>query len=90
MRPIPAITAGNELSKRNPTASPTSTIAASASALRNRSANERPASTAERAIGRLRKRSTIPLFRSCARPIAVVIPPMSTASMNTAGTTKFT
>ena len=55
--------------------------------LRLRSARVRPASTAERAIGRLRKRSMMPLLRSWARPIEVVMPPISTASRKTAGTT---
>jgi hypothetical protein len=58
--------------------------------LRLRSATVRPASTAERAIGRLRKRSIMPLFRSCASPIEVVTPPIRTASTKIAGTTKST
>jgi hypothetical protein len=43
------------------------------------SAMVRPAATAERAMGRLRNRSTMPLQRSWASPMDVVIPPISTA-----------
>ena len=39
------------------------------------SANVRPASTAERAMGSERKRSIRPLLRSSDRPIAVTKPP---------------
>jgi hypothetical protein len=81
---------GALLWKRKPTSRPRQIITASEKMLRLRSATVRPARTAERAIGRLRKRSMIPLFRSCARPIEVVKPPISTASTKIAGTTKST
>jgi hypothetical protein len=50
-------------------------------------ARVRPASTRERAMGRFRTRSTMPLQRSWASPMDVVIPPISTASRSTAGMT---
>jgi hypothetical protein len=55
--------------------------------LRLTSASVRPARTADRDIGRLRKRSMMPLCMSPARLSAVVTPPIRTASRNTAGTT---
>jgi len=54
------------------------------------SVSDRPVRTAERAIGRLRRRSMIPLFRSSAIPIAEVMAPTSTAMRKIAGTTKST
>ena len=59
--------------KRKPTRYPTTNISAMITVLRNRSATVRPSSTAERAIGMERKRSTTPRFRSSASPMAVCV-----------------
>src|SRR5450755_3142765 len=77
---IPAMIEPASLWKRKPTSRPSPIMIVSETTLRLMSARVRPASTAERAIGRLRKRSMMPLWRSCASPIEVVIPPISTAS----------
>ena len=63
---------------RHPTRNPTIIISVTTKTLRVRSANVRPVSTAERPIGRDRNRSSSPLFRSVARPIAVAIEPNTT------------
>ncbi len=78
--------AAAELWKRNPIRSPTAIIIGSTTTARHRSATVRPARTAERAIGRARNRSMIPLLRSSASPTEVAAPPMSDASTNMAGT----
>jgi hypothetical protein len=83
----PATIEGMSLWKRKPTSRPSPIMIVTEKTLRLRSARVLPASTAERAMGRLRKRSMMPLFRSWASPIEVVIPPIRTASTNTAGTT---
>jgi hypothetical protein len=54
--------------KRNPTRYPTAIISPMTRMLRTRSATVRPASTAERAIGMDRNRSTTPRVRSSFRP----------------------
>ncbi len=71
---------------RNPAPTPSTIMRARANTLRTRSERVRPARTAERAIGRLRKRSMIPLLRSRASPVDVDIPLSSIASIKTAGT----
>ena len=63
---------------RHPTRNPTIIISITTKTLRVRSANVRPVNTAERPIGRERKRSSNPLFRSVARPMAVAIEPNTT------------
>jgi hypothetical protein len=87
---MPATILGAVLWKRKPTSRPRPIMTASEKTLRLRSATVRPARTAARDIGRLRKRSIIPLFMSSARPIEVVMPPIRTASTKIAGTTKST
>jgi hypothetical protein len=74
--------------KRNPTATPRPTMIASEMTLRMRSVSDRPVRTAERAMGRLRNRSIIPLLRSSAMPMAEVIAPTRAVIRKIAGTTK--
>lgn len=63
---------------RKPTSSPTPSITRTVNMLRPRSPSVRPVSTAERDIGRERKRSTRPWVRSVASPTPVVIAPKET------------
>jgi hypothetical protein len=63
---------------RKPTAYPTAVMRATTNTLRARSAVVRPARTAERAMGRARKRSINPLCRSSERPTAVLTAPKLT------------
>ena len=63
---------------RNPTRNPTTVMMITVRTLRNRSAVVRPASTAERAMGRARNRSMRPFCRSSARPMLVCTEPKAT------------
>src|SRR2546422_2604719 len=60
---------------RKPTSRPTDHITATTNVLRTRSERVRPVSTADLAIGKERKRSTRPRWRSVARPMPVVVAP---------------
>ncbi len=53
-------------------------MSATTSRLRPRSAKVRPVSTADRAMGRAWKRSSMPLLTSVAKPIAVLVAPKAT------------
>ncbi len=64
--------------KRNPARYPTAIISPMMRMSRTRSATVRPASTAERAIGMDRNRSTTPRSRSWDRPAAVCEAPKVT------------
>ena len=70
---------------RKPTAKPTASMSVTTRTLRQRSAIVRPASTAERAIGRERRRSMRPLPRSSASPTAVCTAPKATTWAKIAG-----
>ena len=63
---------------RKPTAYATAVMMRTTKTLRTRSALVRPASTAERAMGRARKRSIRPLWRSSASPTLVLTDPNMT------------
>ena len=58
--------------------------------LRTRSASVRPTSTADRAMGSERNRSSIPDFRSAAKPTAVAIAPNTTVCTKMPGIRKST
>src|ERR687898_2716682 len=88
--PSPARTANTFVGTRNPTANPTSITSTMTNTLRNRSAEVRPARTAERAMGSDRNRSSRPLFRSVAKPTAVAIAPKTVICTNTPGSRKST
>jgi hypothetical protein len=64
--------------KRNPTRVPTTSMRQTTNRLRAVSDRVRPASTAERAMGRDRKRSTMPRVMSSARPTPVWVEPKIT------------
>jgi hypothetical protein len=64
---------------RKPTAKPTRHMNPTTTTLRAMSATVRPTSTAERAIGSDRNRSTRPRRMSSARPIVVFMAPKTTA-----------
>ena len=70
---------------RKPTAKPTALMMITVKTLRTRSAVVRPASTAERAMGRARKRSIKPFWRSSASPTAVLTAPKVTVCTKTPG-----
>ena len=72
---MPATTSGTLVEKRKPTAKPTPSITASCTTFVAPSASVRPVSTAARDIGRERKRSIRPFFRSSESPRAVTKPP---------------
>jgi hypothetical protein len=72
---IPATISSASVPKRNPTASPTPIITTSCTTFVTMSASVRPVTTADRDIGRERKRSTSPFFRSSDSPSAVTKPP---------------
>ena len=76
--------------KRNPTRYPTAIIKKMTTMLRTRSATVRPASTAERAIGMDRNRSTTPRVRSSFRPTAVCEAPKVTDWTKIPGSRKST
>ena len=57
---------------------PTISIRTTTKQLRTESANVRPVSTADRAIGNDRKRSSNPLFTSVASPMAAAMDPNTT------------
>jgi hypothetical protein len=61
--------------KRKPTSTPTAVISSTWNSVLTVLELTLPASTAERAMGRERKRSIMPLERSSARPMAVPIEP---------------
>jgi hypothetical protein len=61
--------------KRKPTANPTASMTASWTTFVTPSASVRPVTTAERDMGRERKRSISPFFRSSESPRAVTKPP---------------
>ena len=63
---------------RKPTAKATPVMMMMTKTLRTRSAEVRPASTAERAMGSARKRSIRPFCRSSDRPTAVLTAPNMT------------
>ena len=63
---------------RKPMSVPTRTMRTTTARLRTVSEMVRPASTAERAMGRERKRSMIPLVMSSARPTPVWVEPNTT------------
>ena len=75
---------------RKPTRKPTTIIITTTKKLRTRSAKDRPASTADRAIGSERKRSIRPLCRSSLSPMPVFIAPKATVCTNTPGMRKST
>ena len=60
---------------RKPTATPITTISVTTKTLRARSARVRPASTAERAMGSERNRSSSPVWRSVPSPMAAPMAP---------------
>ena len=72
---MPTRNASAPVCTRKPTAKPTTAISATTKTLRTRSARVRPASTAERAMGSERNRSSSPLLRSVARPMAAPMAP---------------
>src|SRR5580765_7009111 len=80
----------SEVWTRKPTRNPTATIINTTPVLRTRSDRQRPASTAERAIGNDLNRSMRPLCRSSLRPTPVFIAPNATVWMNTPGMRKST
>jgi len=63
---------------RQPTARPVSATTTMVSTLSPRSATVRPTSTADRAIGSDRNRSTRPFCRSSAMPVPVIVDPNTT------------
>jgi hypothetical protein len=67
---MPAITSNGLDVKLKPTSRPTATITTNDTVFVATSASVRPARTAERAIGRERKRSTSPLLRSSERHVS--------------------
>ena len=73
---------------RKPTAKPTIVMRIITKKLRTRSEVVRPASTAERLIGRARKRSMMPLCRSSASPADELMAPKMTVCTNTPGIRK--
>jgi hypothetical protein len=75
---------------RKPSSVPTATVTRVAAAVRAPSARIRPVSTAERAIGRERNRSMMPLARSSLRPIPVMTVPNTTVCTMIPGMTNCT
>ena len=73
-----------------PTMKPTTHIRITTKKLRTKSAKVRPTSTAERAIGSDRNRSTRPLLRSSASPTPVVSAPNTIVCTKIPGIRKFT
>ncbi len=83
--PMPPRKAPQPAWMRKPTAKPTATMRITVKTLRTRSAAVRPANCAARDIGRDRKRSVIPLWRSCDNPTAVFMAPNTTVCTKTPG-----
>ena len=87
---MPARKASALVCTRKPTAKPTPAMSAVTKTLRAEVGDVRPASTAERAMGSERKRSSRPLCTSAARPTAVLVAPNTAVCTKMPGMRKST